>query len=183
MVGDSMNSLVIILLIIALIAGLLLIFTVNYNKLKWINIKVEKGEMNISSLLEKKYEILLRYISLLKENITINENDFDNINITSNDIILFNKDLNDIDNKVNNYLDNNEKILKKDNIKKINKELKSLNISLKGCIKYYNDNIDKNNQLCKSFPSSIISKIFKYKEKEYIENNIVEELKILNEEK
>ncbi len=183
MVGDDMNIIVIILLIIALIASILIIFIINYNKFQWTNIKVNKGEINILSLLEKKHEIILRYYSLLNENIKINEKDFTGIdNINNEDIIIFNKELDNITNTINKYLDNNEKILKNENIKNINKELDNINITLNGCKKYYNDNLINYNKLCKTFPSIIISKIFKYKEKDFIEENIDDSLKILNEE-
>ncbi len=183
MVGDDMNTLVIISLIVALIAGLMLIFITNYNKFQWMNIKVKKGEINIQSALEKKYEIILNYFSLLNENVKMDENDYNRINFINNDdIVQFNNDLNNLNTIIDKYLDDNEKVLKKDKIKAINKELNEVNIFLNGCKKYYNNNLIKYNSLCKSFPSIIISKIFKYKEKEFIEEDIKESFKILNED-
>ena len=51
-----------------------------YNKFQISLIKLDKGETNIQSLLVKKYNILLRYVDLLKNNIKVNQDDFDKYN-------------------------------------------------------------------------------------------------------
>ena len=66
-------------------------------------------------------------------------------------------------------------------IKKAEKELQETNISLSGCKKYYNDNLIDYNHLCTAFPSKIIAKIYRYKVKDFIDEIIKDELKILNE--
>ena len=179
-----MKIVIIILAIIILIAFLILIFIINYNKLKWINLKVNKGEINISGTLDKKYEILLKYFSILKEKISTKDADFNNVDFIDNlDISSFNSKLNELNNNINNYLDNNEKLLKEEKINLINKELNNINICLNGLKKYYNSNLVIYNKLCKSFPSNVIAKILKYQEKEFIEDsNMEEDLKILDEE-
>ena len=48
--------------------------------------------------------------------------------------------------------------------------------------KYYNDNLINYNHLVNSFPSKVISKIFKYKEKDFLDEEVKDELKILGEE-
>ena len=78
-------------------------------------------------------------------------------------------------------MDNNEKLLKKEAIIGINKELNEVNISIDGSKKYYNENVILYNHLCHKFPSIILAKIFRYKDKEFLEENINENLKILND--
>ena len=78
-------------------------------------------------------------------------------------------------------MDNNEKLLKDESIIKVNKELNEINITINGGKKYYNDNLVYYNHLCNAFPSNIIAKIKKYKEKDFLDDEIKEELKILDE--
>ena len=78
-------------------------------------------------------------------------------------------------------MDNNEKLLKNESIININKELNEINININGGKKYYNDNLIIYNHLCNAFPSNIIAKIKKYKEKEFLDDEIKEELKILDD--
>ena len=88
-----------------------------------------------------------------------------------------------MNNEINKYMDNNEKLMKNNNFIKIINELQETNLNLHGCKKYYNDNIVKYNNLCKKFPSKLISKLFKYREKEFLEDGNNYKLKILNENK
>ena len=71
--------------------------------------------------------------------------------------------------------------MKNNNIIKINKELNEVNMSLNGCKKYFNNNLIDYNNLCSSFPSKIIANLFHYQKKEFIDENIKDELKILND--
>ncbi len=155
----------------------------NYNKFQWLLIKINKAEKNITFHLEEKYAILSRYIEILKDNIELNDDveEYKLLN-TKVSINTLNKKINSFNNIINKYMDNNEKLLKKEAIVNINKELNEVNISINGSKKYYNDNLIQYNHLCHKFPSIIIAKIFRYKEKEFLEENISENLKILDEE-
>ena len=66
-------------------------------------------------------------------------------------------------------MDNNEKLLKNESVININKELNEINITINGGKKYYNDNLIYYNHLCNAFPSNIIAKIKKYKEKDFLD--------------
>ena len=78
-------------------------------------------------------------------------------------------------------MDNNEKLLKNETIINLNKEINEVDITINGGKKYYNDNLVLYNHLCSAFPSIIIAKIKHYKEKEFLDDEIKEELKILEE--
>ena len=86
-----------------------------------------------------------------------------------------------MNNEINKVMDNNENLLKDEAIININKELLDANISINGSKKFYNDNVILYNQLVNSFPSKIIAILFRYKEKEFMDEEIKEELKILEE--
>lgn len=178
-----MNTIAIIGLVVGIIGIILIIVITIYNKYQYSLIKINKGELNISTNLEQKYDILLRYTDFLRNNITINEEDFDEyktINLKQS-INKLNKKLNKMNNAINKYLDNNEQLLKNETVLNIEKELMDVNIKINGRKKYYNDNLVIYNHLCKAFPSNIVGKIFKYHEKEFIDNDTEEQLKILEE--
>jgi len=178
-----MKILAIIGVLVGLIGIILIIIVLAYNKYQLALIKLDKGETNIYSALEKKYNILLRYIDFLRNNIEINEEDFDEYNFLNLKMPInkLNQKINNMNNVINKYMDNNEKLLKNETIININKELQDVNITINGCKKYYNDNLAKYNILIHKFPSNIIGKIFKYKEKDFLDEDINEQLKILDE--
>ena len=178
-----MEKIIIIAVLAIILIVTITILIVEYNKFQWQIIKVNKGEVNIIDSLEKKYHILLRYFDLLKKNAKVNEEDFEPYKLLNTKVSInnLNNKIEEMDDIINKYLDNNEKLLKKDVFDKINKELYDINVSINGCKKYYNDNLVNYNNLCNKFPSNIISKIFKYQEKEFIEEEVKESLKILDE--
>ncbi len=175
-----MNLIILILILIAIIGILAIIFIINYNKFQWFIIKINKGEKSIISQLEQKHSILLRYNDILKEEINFNI-DLDNYKLNKKlSINELNKKINEFNNLINKQMDNNEKLLKKENIININKELDDIDILINGSKKYYNDNLTYYNNLCHKFPSLIIARLFKYRDKEFQDENINEDLKILN---
>lgn len=179
-----MNILAVIGIIIAIIGLLLIILITKYNEFQWQLIKIDKGETNIISSLEKKYNILLRYYDYLDETIKINNDSFDEYKLLNTKIAInkLNKKVNEMNNIINKYMDNNEKLLKQETIINFNKELFNINIAINGCKKYYNDNLEKYNHLVNSFPSKIIAKLFRYKVKDFMDEEIKDELKILSDD-
>ena len=167
-----------------MIGIVLIIFINQYNKFQWSNTLIQKGEVNIVNALTNKYNILLRYLDFLKNNkVEIKDEDYDKYKMINlkQPINKLNKQIIEMNNVVNQYMDNNEKLLKNETIININKELNDANININGGKKYYNDNLIIYNNLCNAFPSNIIAKIKKYKQKEFLDNETKEELKILDE--
>ena len=127
----------------------------------------------------------MRYLDVLKDNkIDIPEEEYNKYKAinTRLSIVKTNKNIEEMVNYINQILDNNEKLLKKEAIININKELSEINITINGGKKYYNDNLVLYNHLCNAFPSNIIAKLKKIREKEFLDNEIKEELKILDDE-
>ncbi len=179
-----MNGLVIIGILVAIIGIILIILINQYNKFQWSNILVTKGETSISNALSKKYNILIRYLDFLKENkVDVSDNDYEKAKMINlkQPINRLNNNIDELNNLVNHYMDTNEKLLKNETIINLNKELSEVNININGGKKYYNDNLIMYNQLCNAFPSNIIAKIKGYEEKEFLDDEIKEELKILEE--
>ena len=176
-------EIVIIVGVLIAIIGIILIVLINqYNKFQWAIIKIDKGETNISNALVKKHSILTRYIEYLKNNkVEIDEEEFDKYKLLNLKMPIdrLNQKIDEMNNIVQKYMDNNEKLLKNETIVNINKELNDVNIIINGGKKYYNDNLVIYNHLCSAFPSNIVAKIYKYNEKEFLNDEIKEELKIL----
>ena len=181
-----MNSLVIIGIVIAIIGIVLIILINQYNKFQWSITLIQKGESSIMNALEKKYNILLRYLDFLKSNkVNISDSEYDEFKLLNikQPIEKLNKKIDKMNNLVSKYMDNNEKLLKNETIININKELLEVDININGGKKYYNDNLIIYNHLCNAFPSLLVAKIMRYKEKEFLDCETKEELKILDEEK
>ena len=127
----------------------------------------------------------MRYLDVLKDNkISIPDEDYEKFNTLNmkQSIVKSNKNIEEITNYINRIMDNNEKLLKNEAVVNINKELNETNININGGKKYYNDNLIVYNHLCNAFPSNIIAKIKKYREKDFLDGETKEELKILDEE-
>lgn len=179
-----MDILVVIGIVIAIIGIILIILINQYNKFQWTNILVNKGETNLENAFAKKHNILVRYLDILKDNkIKIPDEDYDKYQLINmkQDIIKLNAETEEITNYINRIMDNNEKLLKNESIININKELNEINITINGGKKYYNDNLVYYNHLCNAFPSNIIAKIKKYEDKDFLDSETKEELKILDE--
>ena len=126
----------------------------------------------------------MRYFDFLKEKkIDIKEEDYDKYKMLNlkQSINKLNTNIGEMNNLVNHYMDNNEKLLKNETIINLNKEIDEINITINGGKKYYNDNLIIYNNLVNSFPSNIIAKVKRYKEKEFLDDEIKEEFKILEE--
>ena len=179
-----MDILVIVGIIVAIVGTILIIFINQYNKFQWTNVLVDKGETNLEKAFTKKHDILIRYLDILKDNkIDIPDEEYEEFKLLNmkQSIIKLNSKIDEINNYINRIMDNNEKLLKNEAIIKINKELSEINININGGKKYYNDNLILYNHLCNAFPSSLIAKMKRYKEKEFLDGDMKEELKILDE--
>ncbi len=179
-----MDKLIIIGIVIAIIGIILIILINQYNKFQWSITLIQKAETNILNALEKKYNILIRYLDILKDNkVDIDEKEYEEYKLLNlhQPVIELNKKIIGIHNTVSRYMDTNEKLLKNESIININKELQEVDININGGKKFYNDNLTIYNNLCNSFPSIIVGKLKRYKEKEYLDSEIKEELKILDE--
>ena len=179
-----MNLIFIMCIIVAIAALISIIFVLIYNKYQWVIVKLDKGETNISNYLEIKYNILIRQFEFMKTKITIDDDDFEEYKLLNTKISLdkLNKNVNDLNTLINRYMDNNENLYQEEIIAKITEEIKTINISINSCKKYYNEHLVEYNHLCKSFPTKIIAKIFKYKEKKFIDEDAPNTLKILNQD-
>lgn len=170
----------IILAIITLLLVVVFLYIVNYNKFQVAIIKISEAEENINILLDKKFELLVR-ISKFLEN-KKEKNKLSGIEkLDKNDLNTFdlNTELDKYNKKLIEITDYDKEVVFDDKEKKVLDELSSVNIDCLAAEKYYNDNVTIYNKLIKCFPSNIVSKICKYKLKDFYSNEKEEIFEIL----
>ena len=171
-----------ILTIIVVISLLLFIFVIINNRFALSIIKIEKAEEDIELYLQKKQDLLSRTKPILKKELKTKKVllELDNISENANNFELHNI-LKSTYNELFKILDENEKLLKSDNLVKILDSLNSNEENIVGAIKFYNDTVVEFNQLIATFPSSVVAFFKRYKKKDFYNNEKREIFEILNE--
>ena len=174
----------ILVIVIVVLALLGMVFINIFNKFQFAIIKLTEAENMIKKALMERLLIFDRIIPILKDSVK----DEDDNKLLDSMIKLKNKKLNSIElnkeldkcnRKLNEVLDNNLDLYKQENIDNILKELSQNRENIEYGTKYYNDNVVYYNKLVKSFPSNLIAVLFKYKHKEFYENEKEEMFEIL----
>ena len=140
-----------------------------YNKFQLVNIKITEAENNIDILLEKKYDLIDRSKPIIKKDLKKEEfietlSEVKESCLTPFEVNIL---LKDYYNQLFKEIDDNEKILKNNNLIEIIDSLNTNEVELSAAIKYYNDNVTILNELITKFPSNIIRLFFGYKKKEF----------------
>lgn len=172
----------IIIGVIVIISFLLLIIVINNNKFQFSIIKIDKAEEDISIYLDKKKELLNRARPIILKELKLDtflENLDDNLDEMNNfqEYELLKNDYN----KFFKTLDENEKLLKSENLLSILEDLNDNEEDIVGAIKFYNDTVVEFNKLLVSFPSNIIGFFKRYKKKEFYNDEKREIFEILND--
>ena len=166
-----MNGFLITLFIIITLTIILLIYyIVLYNKINESIIRIDEAESRIDNNLRDKYDLLNRSISLFRNKIELDTNAFKEI-IKLRARKISNFDLDRIlVNSYNEFLtiyESNSILRESDEIFKVSRQLEIINEELLTLRNYYNANITNYNQMIKKFPTNIVAKIKKYKERPY----------------
>ena len=174
----------ILIIVIIVLALLGILFISIYNKFQFTIIKLTEAENTIKKALMERVVLFDRIIPILKDNVK----DEDDNKLLDSMIKLKNKKLNSIElnkelekcnRKLNEVLDSNLDLYKQDNISNILNELSINKENIEYGTKYYNDNVVYYNKLVKSFPSNLLAFVFKYKHKDFYENEKEEMFEIL----
>lgn len=172
-----------ILGIIVAISVLLTIITIFYNKFRYTIIKIDEAENNIGVLLTKKAELLNRTRPIIKKELKLDEflDDLEFIENSNINHFDLNSSLKDCHFQLTKTIDEHDKLLKSDVLVSIIEEINSNEEAIQGSIKYYNDSVVSFNKLVCSFPSNIVAFLWRYKRKEFYNNEQKEMYEILNE--
>lgn len=164
-----MDLLVIILLsIIIFICIIVAFYTYLYNKFQDIIIRINEVEATIDTNLRNKYDLLNKSISIIKGNVEIDNEVFDEIiKLRSRKISNFDLDRKLIlaFNEFTGLKTKHKELNESEELNKIENEINEIDNKLIIFREYYNDNITNYNRMVKSFPTKIIALINKYEEK------------------
>ena len=162
---------------------LIIIIIVYHNKFQFVIIKIEEAENNIGVLLDKKRELLDRTRGIVKKELKLDEfleelDDFEEKHLNH---FQTNTWLKDSYYDLVKLLDENEKLYKSESLVSIIEELNDNEDMIVGSINYYNDNVVEFNKLVVSFPARIVAILFRYKRKDFHNNEKREMYQVLNE--
>lgn len=159
-------------IIIIIICVLLIGYMVIYNKFQEFIIRINEAEVEIDTILRKRFDLLNKSISIIKANTNTEDDVLELIvKLRSRKLTNFELDRNlyDAINEFNQYSDKYPELKESDNFIKIELGLSESEAEIMACRKYYNDIITDYNRMVRSLPSSIIAKLAKFKEKNYFD--------------
>lgn len=166
-----MNGFLITLFLIIAIAITILIYYVYlYNKINESIIRIDEAESRIDNNLRDKYDLLNRSVSLIRNKIEISDDAFkDIIKLRARKISNFDLDrvLVKAYNEFLSIYEANVKLRESDEIFKVSRQLELINEELLTLRNYYNGNITNYNKMVKKFPTNLVAKIKKYKERPF----------------
>ena len=177
-------EILIIVLVLFIISFVFVIFVLKYNDYQLKLIKIDEAENNIDILLEKKFELFSRSVSIIKnekkkyekEDILININKIKNMKLNN---FEFNEELKKIEREFCEILDLDKELMNNNSIISIKNDLMDIENDLMAAIKFYNENVTLYNCLVKYFPSNLVGFIFKYKTKLFYSEEKEESFEIL----
>lgn len=157
-------------IIISFIIILITIYFISvYNKYQEYIIRITEAETQIDESLKKKFELLNRSISIIKANADVEEDILEDI------VKLRSRKLNNLDldsrlttatNEFHEVVEKyNDYLLTSESFSNLCFELTITEEQLSSTKIYFNNVINQYNKLIKIFPSNIVGKLFKYKEK------------------
>ena len=168
-----MNVLFITILFLVIIICIFTVFFILiYNNFQDSIIRINEVEGKIDECLRKKYDLLNRSVTIVKGNIKIKSEIFDEVvRLRSRKINNF-----DLERKlVNGYQEllkiktENKELESSEEINKAIEEIKEIDNKLTILKDYYDNNITIYNKSIKIFPSNIVASICKYKEKVFFD--------------
>lgn len=176
----------VIVVSIALIMIFVMIEISFYNKFQLFKIKISEALNNIDILFEKKYSLLERCVSIIKDNNKKYKEELilDNLVKIKNqkiDRFQLNRELTIALREYYALIDLDKKLASLDVLNNINEDLLEIDNDLNASKGYYNDNVVLYNKLVKCFPSNIVSKLFKFKNMDFFKEEKIETLEILKE--
>lgn len=165
-----MNMFFLIMLVIIIISLVLFWYISTFNKYQRLIIRINEAEANIDAVLRKRFDLLNKSINIIKANTDIEGEVLELIvKLRSRKISNFDLDrqLYEAINEFNYYKDQYKELSESESIIKIDASLNESEFEIIALRKYYNDTITDYNKMIKHFPSNIIARVSKYKEKTY----------------
>jgi len=168
-----LGAVLLIFLLLVIIAGIGAIYYVTiYNNYQEFIIRINEVEGHIDNAIRDKFDCLSKSINVIKGNTDIKEEIFPEIvKLRSRKSSSFelNRKLVDSVNEFYKIKEEHKELNKSDAFKEIDNKLLEIEENLESYQEYYNSIVTEYNKLVRSFPSNIIAKICKYKEKTFFD--------------
>lgn len=162
-----------IVLILFIILCLLSVWYVNtYNRFQNLIIRINEVEANIDTTLRKRFDLLNKSVSIIKANADIDGDVLELIvKLRSRKLSNFDLDrqLYEAINEFRGYLENYPSLKEQETLQKVDMTLNESEHEITAFRKYYNDTITEYNTLVRKFPTMLVAKLSKYKEKTYFD--------------
>lgn len=175
-----------IIISVIVVIGLIIVFGFisSRNKFRDILIKVNEAETNIDLALQKKHDLLEKSIPIVSKEIEKDDFLYQLVSIKKESIDQFmeNDILRECYSELFKVIDDNDKLLKNEELLTIYEGINLNEEDLIASIKYYNDSVVIYNELIHSFPSSFYKIFLHEKEKEFYKIEKREIFEILKED-
>ena len=162
-----MNNIVILIisLVILLIIFLIVLIIISKNKINESLAFLNYANDDINNFLKQKYSLYKEMINLIKDNLSIKEEAFNNFitfkrgECTKSDLI---KLLDETTYEINNYVDSYDYLLKNNDFINLRRKLYNIEMNLEATIEYYNNKLVIYNDLKNHAPTNIAAKLFDF---------------------
>ena len=169
-----MNVAITILSILIVVVLILIILVATYNHFQDYIIRINEADVNIDSVLRKRFDLLNKASGIIKANVDTDEEILEMIaKLRSRKLTNFELDrsLYEAINEFHILKEKYPELQTSEEFLKIEINLMESESEIVGLRKYYNDIITDYNKLVKSCPSNIIAIIKNYKAKDYFDGN------------
>ena len=175
-----MVALIVSLSFITILCAIILAFTLTYNRIQDCIIRINEAEVNIDTVLRKRFDLLNKSITIIK-NTTKTEDEILDIIVKLRTRKLTNFELDrslyDAINEFTSYKEKYKELKNCEEYLKIEINLFESESEIVALRKYYNDIITDYNKIIKSFPSNLIALVKNYQAKSYFDGNNLEDEK------
>ncbi|MBR3660437.1 MAG: LemA family protein [Bacilli bacterium] len=158
-------GILIISIIVLIIIFLVVLIIISKNKINESLNTLLIANDDINNSLKQKYAIYKEMIQYIKDNISINDdtfNDFESFNrreCTKSDLINI---LDETTHELNKYVEKYTELLKNKDFLNLKRKLYHVELNLEAVVEYYNNKLVIYNDLKNHLPTSIATKIFEF---------------------
>lgn len=160
------------IIFIIIIFCIIMIWEINtYNSYQGYIIRINEAEANIDSVLRKRFDLLNKSIGVIKSNTDEKKVLEELTDLRSQKLTNFDLDrkIYDAINEFNEFKEEHKDLKKCEGFMKIELSINETEAEIAALRKYYNDIITDYNKMIKTFPSNILGKICKFKNKSYFD--------------
>ena len=175
-----MNTTVLIIIVAIVIAGLTLMYFINYNRIKKDLIRITTSESELDETLDKRYNLLVELEKIINDSTNLKQNNFKDIKKNNMNNYELDKHLTKIANTFNKIWEDYPVELEKEKFRSLMTDLKINEEKNESTKAYYNKYATSLNKLINSFPNSIIAKIHKIETRQCFDNKSIDDDEILD---